>query len=131
MEKIIIDPTESTPKVVLDPEKGLYSIEGESRPHDVPGFYIPLLEWLDAFGEHLAGEGGSVPVEFNFMFEYFNSLSAKYILDFCKKLNRLRLDGHDIRLNWHYEEEDDYMKETGHEMSRISQMPFEFVEITT
>jgi len=68
-------------------------------------------------------------VQFRFIFEYFNSLSAKYILDFCKKLNRLRSEGNDISAQWHYEEDDDYMQETGQEMSRISQMPFEFIEI--
>ena len=130
MEKIIIESTENTPKVILDPEAEIFEISGESRPYDVPDFYSPLLEWLDAFGKHLAEENKApASIEFKFVFEYFNSLSAKYILDFCKKLNRLRNEGNNISAVWHYEEDDDYMHETGEEMSRISQMPFEFIEI--
>ncbi len=130
MEKINIESTDNTPKVILDPEAGIFEISGESRPYDVPDFYSPLLEWLDKFGKYLAEEDkDSASIAFKFVFEYFNSLSAKYILDFFKKLNRLRLEGHDIIAEWHYEEDDDYMHETGQEMSKISQMPFEFVEI--
>jgi len=130
MEKIIIEPTSNTPKVILDPEQNIYEIAGESRPFDVPQFYSPLLGWLDEFGQHLAEQKASTAlIEFNFLFEYFNSLSAKYILDFCKKLSRLRSEGNDIVAKWHYEEGDDYMHETGYEMSRISKLPFEFVEI--
>jgi len=131
MEKIFIEATSTTPKVILDHEEGIYEISGESRPSDVPEFYYPLLEWLDEFGKHLAEKNDpAASIEFNLIFEYFNSLSAKYILDFCKKLNRLRTEGNGIIAKWHYEEEDDYMLETGQEMSRISQMPFEFVEFS-
>lgn len=130
MEKIIIEPTANTPKVILDPEEKIFEISGESRPFDVPQFYSPLLGWLDVFSKHLAEQRNpDVSYEFKFLFEYFNSLSAKYILDFCKKLSRIRSEGNDIIAKWHYEEGDDYMHETGYEMSRISKLPFEFVEI--
>jgi len=131
MEKIIIDPTANTPKVILDPEQNVFEISGESRPFDVPQFYSPLLEWLDEFGQHLKEQNDpDAFCEFKFLFEYFNSLSAKYILDLCKKLSRLRSEGNNILVKWHYEEGDDYMQETGHEMSRIAKLPFEFVEIS-
>jgi len=130
MDKIIIDPTEKTPKVILDPESGIFEISGESRPYEAPEFYSPLMDWLDTFSSYLAEKNmASASIEFNFIFEYFNSLSAKYILDFVKKLNRVRMEGNNITAKWHYEADDEYMHETGEEMSRISQMPFEFVEI--
>ena len=97
MEKIIIEPTSNTPKVILDPEEKIFEISGESRPFDVPQFYSPLLGWLDEFGEHLAVQNDpAIPIEFKFLFEYFNSLSAKYILDFCKKLSKIRSEGNNI-----------------------------------
>ena len=68
-------------------------------------------------------------IEFNFNFEYFNSLSAKFILDIFKRLCRLRSDGNNISVKWHYEEDDDDMHEVGQEMSRISKLPFEYIEI--
>ncbi len=38
-------------------------------------------------------------------------------------------NGNNIVLKWHYEEDDDDMHEVGQEMSRISKLPFEYVEI--
>ena len=130
MHKLIIEPTQKTPKVIFDPEKMIFEISGESRPYDVPEFYLPLLDWLDAYSKYLAQDNNpSSSIDFNFTLEYFNSLSAKYILDFCKKLNRLRTEGNNINAKWYYEEEDDYMLESGQEMSKISELPLEFVEI--
>ena len=130
MEKIKIEATESTPLVVLDPEKMIYEISGESRPKDAPKFFLPILQWLDEFGRMLKeGKEGSKQFEFNFKFEYFNSLSAKYILDICKRLSRLNTDGNTIKVKWHYEEDDDDMHEVGQEMSRISKLPFEYNEL--
>ena len=38
-------------------------------------------------------------------------------------------DGIRMTVNWYYEEDDEDMHEVGQEMSRISKMPFEYVEI--
>jgi hypothetical protein len=130
MEKIIIEATSSSPRVVLDPDNLIFEISGESRPKNVPEFYQPILQWLDEFGEALKTKQDTTDLfEFNFKFEYFNSLSGKFILDLCKKLNRLHADGNNITVKWHYEEDDDDMHEVGKEMSRISKLPFDYVEV--
>jgi hypothetical protein len=130
MEKKIIKATSNSPEVVLDPDKRIFEISGESRPKDVPDFYKPILLWLDQFGQELTNQKDSTTsYEFNINFEYFNSLSAKYILDFCKILSRLCSDGNKIIVKWHYEEDDDDMHEVGQDMSKISKLPFEYVEI--
>jgi hypothetical protein len=127
MKKVLITPTSNTPKVILDPENNIFEISGESRPYDVPTFYQPLLTWLDEFHHHLAKMNGNIrPIDFIFNLEYFNSLSAKYILDLCKKLSKIHLEGFPIQVKWQYEEGDDYMLETGMEMSKISKLPFEY-----
>lgn len=127
MKKVIISPTSNTPKVILDPDNNIFEISGESRPFDVPTFYQPLLVWLDEFYQFLAKMNNNIrPIDFKFNLEYFNSLSAKYILDLCKKLSKIHLEGYPINVKWQYEEGDDYMLETGQEMSKISKLPFEF-----
>ena len=130
MEKMILHATASTPEVVFDPENKIFKISGESRPEDIPAFYKPILQWLDEFGQHLAKhQDRDTPYEFNLNFEYFDSLSAKFILDICKNLSRLRSEGNSINLKWHYEKDDEDMQEVGKQMSRISKLPFDFVEI--
>jgi hypothetical protein len=130
MEKKIIEATSNSPKVIFDPDNNIFEISGESRSKDVPAFYKPILVWIDEFGQNLTKQKNSNTLfEFNFNFEYFNSLSAKFILDICKKLSRLRYEGNNLNVKWHYEEDDDDMLEVGKEMSRIAKIPFEYVAI--
>lgn len=129
MRKLIIEKTTNSPLVVLDPEKKTYSISGESRPPDVREFYSQIILWLEEFSSYLLSpENHNDPVIFNFNFEYFNSSSAKLILDICKILAGLRLKGVNIIVKWFYEKEDGDMLEVGKEMSRIVKFPFEFIE---
>jgi SAM-dependent methyltransferase len=129
MRKLIIEQKASSPKVILDPEKRIFLISGESRPPDVREFYGQILEWLEEFSSHLnKSDDKKDPVIFNFNFEYFNSSSGKLILDICKILAGLRLKGINIIVKWYYEKEDGDMLEVGKEMSRIVKFPFEYVE---
>jgi hypothetical protein len=132
MRKLIINQTNFSPKVILDPEKKVFQISGESRPPDVQEFYDQILTWLDDLSLHLIKmEDKKDPVIFNFDFEYFNSSSGKYILDICKVLARLRSKEININVNWHFEKDDDDMLLAGKEMSRIVKFPFEFIETGT
>ena len=129
MRKLIINKTENSPKVILDPDKKIFEISGESRPPDVPVFYDEILRWMDDYSQYLTKTHESRdPVEFNLDFEYFNSSSAKYILDFCKQVARVRSNGKNVTVRWHYEDDDMDMLETGREMSRIAKVPFEYIQ---
>jgi hypothetical protein len=129
MRKLIIEQKPSSPKVILDPEKKIYLISGESRPPDVREFYGQILTWLEEFGTHLSKpDNKKEPVIFNFNFEYFNSSSGKLILDICKVLSALHSKGLNVKVNWHFEKDDHDMLEAGKEMSRIVKFPFEYVE---
>lgn len=130
MEKLVIEPTFNSPSVILDPESSKFDFSGESRPENVRKFYLPILEWLDSFAKEQtemskSGRSSSLLVQFNF--EYFNSTSAKYILDIFKALNVLNDLGIDILVKWLYEEDDEDMLEVGEEMSRMSKLEFEYI----
>jgi hypothetical protein len=129
MRKLIIDQTTNSPKVILDPEKKMYQITGESRPPDVREFYEQILTWMDDFSLHLIKmDDKTEPVNFTFNFGYFNSSSGKLILDICKVLSRLHARGMNVNVNWHFEKDDVDMLEVGQEISRIVKFPFEFTE---
>jgi hypothetical protein len=128
MRKLIIEQTSSSPKVFFDPDKNFFEISGESRPPDVFTFYTEIINWFDDYSSNLGKSKESVkPVAFDLDFEYFNSSSAKYLLDFCKHLALARLNGLDITVRWHYEENDIDMLQAGREMSRIAKFPFEYI----
>ena len=124
MEKLHIDATVNSPKVILDPEGGQFEFSGESRPENVRSFYLPILEWLENFCKEC-----SSPVEFLFAFEYFNSTSAKYILDIFKILKGLHTSGVLVTVKWQYEEDDEDMYEVGVEMSRMSGLTFDYIKV--
>lgn len=130
MRKLILDQTSSSPRVVLDPDRNRYEISGESRPPDVSGFYSGILTWFDDYSHHLLRSEDNEPVVFNLDFNYFNSSSARYILDFCKKIADVRSKGKEILVKWHYEPDDIDMLETGREMSKMAKFPFDFCEKT-
>jgi hypothetical protein len=129
MRKLIIEKTASSPKVILDPDRKIFEISGESRPPDVGTFYGEILSWMDDYTLHLFRIPETKdPVVFNFDLEYFNSSSAKYILDFSKQIASVRSKGKNVAVKWHYEKDDADMLEVGREMSRMAKFPFEFVE---
>lgn len=131
MKELNIESTTHSPKVTFESSTLRFEISGESRPENASVFYKPILEWLKDLEAILSEDSEQVktPIEFNFIFEYFNSTSAKFILDFCKKLGQLHSQGKQIIVNWHYEEDDADMLEVGQEMSRMSNIPFEYIEI--
>lgn len=128
MKKLIKDRTINSPKVFLDAEKEILEISGESRPPDVPAFYTDILHWFDEYSRILLkSEADSEAISFDLDFGYFNSSSAKYILELCKKIAAVRSGGKIINVKWFYEEDDTDMLEAGREMSRMAKFPFEFV----
>jgi chloramphenicol O-acetyltransferase len=128
MKKLIIEKTACSPGVVLDPDRNLFVISGESRPPDVANFYGEIIRWFNDFTHSPLRTGGNPEaMNLNFDFEYFNSSSAKYLLDLCKQIAHAHSEGMDIKINWHYDENDLDMLEAGKEMSRIAKFPFEFI----
>ena len=126
----MIEPTVNSPGVVLDPADNIFEFSGESRPENVRSFYMPILEWMEQFSaECSARKGKTGPLEFSFNFEYFNSTSAKYILDVFKVIHSIHETGATITVRWHYEEDDEDMYEVGVEMSRMSGLTFEYIKI--
>jgi hypothetical protein len=129
INKLIIDKTNTTPEVILDPEKKIYKISGESRPSDVREFYDQIIAWLIDFRQDLTKSNDKKePVDFTFNLEYFNSSSSKLVLDICKILSALKLNGFNVNIKWCYDHEDIDMLEVGKELSIIVKVPFDYVE---
>ena len=131
MEKLIFEPTANSPRIVLDPENRNFEFSGESRPENVRKFYLPILEWLEAYTaeqDKLRNDERTSGLLCQFNFEYFNSTSAKYILDIFKSLNAISALGIGLEIKWLYEEDDEDMLEVGQEMSRMSKLSFEYIK---
>ena len=124
MESISIEGTPKTPTVNFIAETGKIEIKGRSIPENSIEFYKPLVDWLEAYSQ--------APIkltEVNVQLEYFNTSSSKCILDVFKKLETIAKAGHEVIINWYYEEDDEDMLEAGEDYQSIIKIPFKMIEI--
>jgi len=103
MSTVLIEATNSTPAINFCSD-GRLIIEGRSSPEDVNKFYKPLIKWIVDLNIE------SVKLDINL--EYFNSGSAKMLLELMKKLDA-NSSIKSLIVNWHYEEGDDDALEAG------------------
>lgn len=122
MEKIILEPTEETPKVILDKENSIFEISGNSLPEDVTTFYNPIIKWFEKY-EKAPNE----KTVFSFNFEYYNTSSSKMVLRLLEILKDMQRKGHKIEVQWHYLEDDEDMIEAGEDYSENLRIPFTFI----
>jgi hypothetical protein len=114
MEKIIREATERTPSVIFDFENGVFSFKGESYPEDASAFFGPLHKAMDEF---LDGPFEKTIV-FDVEFEYFNSSSAKVLMNLFQLLeDAAENKSKTTVINWHYNEDDDTMQEFGEDFA--------------
>lgn len=118
MEKLILDGTSTTPEIYLDPISGLCEISGVSMPEDVKVVYKPVMSWLDDF-ENSDNE----KIIFNFRFTYFNTASAKVILDILSKLDSFAEKEKYITINWYYKDGDRDMEEAAEDFADMLEIP--------
>lgn len=134
MESLIIQQTEFTPQVILDTKTLKFEISGESRPENSGKFYEPIIKWLEQYEAILFWQKNNfttpTPTIFEFKFEYFNSTSAKYIMDILNLLNKYHTNGFNTQIKWYYDYLDTDMKESGEELATLVKVPFEFKPVT-
>lgn len=125
MKPLHIQATDDTPKVVLDPDGGVFEFVGNSYPENSSKFYTPVLEWIKDFIQN----GTTAKVEASFNFDYFNTSSAKYILEILRLVEDYHNgDNKECTIKWFYFEEDTDMLEAGEDYQRTVGVPFELIE---
>jgi hypothetical protein len=122
MESVVIEGSRKTPGVLLD-TGGKLKITGRSIHEDPAKFYDPLLIWIHEYCKD-PKETTTIDIEL----EYFNSGSAKYILNILQALNGIIKKGYKLIVNWHYEEGDDDILERGEYYASILDTNFNFIE---
>jgi hypothetical protein len=134
MKGLNIQAKEKSPKVIFDPEKKIFEMEGNSRPENVREFYYPIIDTLRKYFESASDKQNlesfnEKPFNFTFKLDYFNSASAKFISDILviiKDFTDVKLK---IKVNWYFEDGDDDMKEVGEDFSEMISLPFNFIMI--
>ena len=120
METLLIEQTDDSPRIILDPVDKLFEISGKSLPEDVLEFYQPVLDWLNAYRK----EPDSLTT-FSVRLIYFNTASSKMIMDIFLIFEEMVEEGHEILIKWHSHLKDEDMQEAGKEFEEMIAVPFE------
>lgn len=123
MRKLEFEASKKTPKVLLDESEGLLELIGRSSPNDSFSFYSQILDEIKT----LTPPENKLTANFNL--EYFNTSSSRCIYVLMKELKGLNDKGCTVNVNWHYEEDDEDIKEVGEDFAEILDWEFNYVEV--
>jgi hypothetical protein len=123
MDPLFIAHTKVTPRVILDAQKGEFSITGRSIPADATVFFAPADRWVEKFCQEFSGASVSVDIKL----DHLNTGSVRSILTILTRFLRLRAKGVEVKINWYYESEDEDIRDKGEEMSLILDHPFNYI----
>jgi len=122
MEALIIDSTEDTPKVILNPKENDFSLSERSLPENAIDFYKPVFNWLNDY--KLKPNSETI---FNFKLDYFNTASAKQITKILLFLEDLA-KSNPVKVLWHFQKDDLDMKSSGSRFAKLIKVNIELVE---
>lgn len=119
-----IEPGPKTPALSGVTETGNITLRGTSDPEDAEVLYAPLLDWIDAYSLE-AAENTEVLAELS----YFNTSSAKYLLQAFRRLEKLHKSGKStVSIIWRYPKKDAAMLEAAEEFRSVLDLPFHIEE---
>ena len=101
-----------TPAVELDSAKGIFSLKGESYPEDIAGFYGPVRAALNDALEHVT-DGLNVEIKL----VYFNSSSARVLVEIMDQMDEKAQNGPRINVRWYCDPDDDISREFAEDIS--------------
>ncbi len=115
--------TEDTPTIIFDPNSNIFEFSGRSMPENAVEFYVPVLNFIEGYGKNPNQE-----TVVAFKFEYFNTSSAKVIMDILSGFEKILHAGKSVIVKWHYMEDDEDMLEAGEGYAGIVEIPFEYIK---
>jgi len=123
LEAIILEKTKNSPEIILDVENNSFKIAGRSIVEDPGEFYSPIYAWLEEYVKSPLDD-----TDFIIDLEYFNSSSARQIMELIMLLEKINEIGKKVKVSWMYEEGDEMSKERGDEIKLVSKLDFQISE---
>ncbi|MBP8959947.1 MAG: DUF1987 domain-containing protein [Bacteroidales bacterium] len=118
MEKLIIqEERKNCPGMYYYPDKNMLEVKGRSIPENPEAIFKRLDEWIT---DHLEKFDN---LDVDFMLEYINSGSSKFLYEILKKLANYINKGKSVNIRWLYEEDDEAMLELGEHFRDTTGIP--------
>jgi hypothetical protein len=132
MDSFIVAPTEDSPSIIFDTTTNHFVISGSSRPENAKSFYTSVISWLATYlekmdlGKQQIGEEPKLILTFRL--EYFNSATAKCIVDILFLLKRFVEQGFFIKIEWFCDQRDEDMLEMGNEFAEAVGLKLDYIQ---
>jgi len=120
-DEVHLKGTVKTPEILLDKTQGKIELQGRSIPEDAKQLYHPIINWVS---EYIKNPQKITRIVFKL--EYFNTASSKMIFELIGYVKKLKENGNNFRIEWHYLEDDDDILDSGETFQEITGLPFEF-----
>ena len=120
--KLSIEATEKTPKVEFNNVSNELLLEGICIPELTHEFFKPVINFI-----RQAEENSLAQFTLTVKLHFFNTGSARYILELMKTVQKLKQKGVDVKFKWFFNEDDEDIEEAGRSYSFILNEPFEML----
>jgi SiaC family regulatory phosphoprotein len=110
------------PSINFDESIGAITIEGRSTEKCPEKFYYDFIEYLEEYLKKPRNLYVTMSIE------YFNTRTAKPLLDFLITCQSVIDAGYKLRVDWIIEEGDESMLEAAEDYSSILKFPFNIIE---
>jgi hypothetical protein len=107
----------------LNPD-GMIRVKGRAIHENIISFFQPVEAWVN---EYIKTPADVTCIDISL--EYFNSASAKLLIQLFQKILYVQLKNKKFLVNWYYEEGDEDILERGEYFSSVLDIPFNFIKI--
>ena len=118
MKAFFLEPTEDSPRLAFDVEKGVIEISGRAFMADTQHYYNIVIDWLRSY---IQNPRPSTHVIFNL--EYTSAAVEQMICAVTAELDKYFIMGHSISIEWQVEEENEMMIEFVEELQQLFEIP--------
>ena len=117
MSSFICEATARTPHINLDSAHATLLMAGESYPEDVPSFYATLTNAITTYFDQNPYHEGDKTFAVSIKLTYFNSSSARALMEMLDLLDDAASTGRAISVDWYCDADDDITREFAQDIS--------------
>ena len=118
-----IEASKETPLVSLNPEKGVFLIDGDCISETPNEFFNNITNWIENYSNN-PFKTTTLTINLGAI----NISSSKFLLNIIYQLEKIYKSGFLVKIRWVYKNGEDGNYELGKDYSEMASVPFNFIE---
>jgi hypothetical protein len=108
----------------MDLSNGVINIKGRSISHEASEYFVPFIHQF-----FLYAQSPLEHTEINIQIEMLNSESTRSLMNLFVVAEKIQRRGHEVQINWYYQNEDDITLTQGNVFESLLEIPFKYVKV--